>query len=326
MLTEDRHARRLSVVDFDQPAQAVARMKVPRTFNGRNPQSRRDLANALAARVRTLDPDAPLPAWPARQRCGRGPGRDDRPAPSGGSGAHPCHSCPDRESHARWAERHHRLSREADGLRRRIETRTNTIARQFDRVCDVLTSLDYLEDDEATAAGRTLRRIYTEMDLVAAECLRAGLWQGLGPCRARGRPVGAGLRGPPLRRRHRSAPAPRTRPATSSRTWSRCGPDLDRRRARPPPRLPARARPGFRLGRVVLGLGCRARRNVLRETDLAAGDFVRWMKQLSDLAGQVADAAAADPRPASAELRETARLTHRRALRRGVVAYSSLTE
>ena len=65
--------------------------------------------------------------------------------------------------------------------------------------------------------------------------------------------------------------------------------------------------------------------DVLRETDLAAGDFVRWMKQLLDLAGQVADAAAADPRPAAAELRETARLTIG-ALRRGVVAYSSLTE
>jgi ATP-dependent RNA helicase HelY len=58
---------------------------------------------------------------------------------------------------------------------------------------------------------------------------------------------------------------------------------------------------------------------VLTETDLAAGDFVRWMKQLLDLAGQVADAAGATP------LRETARDTIA-ALRHGVVAYSSLTE
>jgi ATP-dependent RNA helicase HelY len=58
---------------------------------------------------------------------------------------------------------------------------------------------------------------------------------------------------------------------------------------------------------------------VLTETDLAAGDFVRWMKQLLDLAGQVADAASGTP------LRDTARETIE-ALRRGVVAYSSLTE
>ena len=53
--------------------------------------------------------------------------------------------------------------------------------------------------------------------------------------------------------------------------------------------------------------------------DLAAGDFVRWMKQLLDLAGQVADAAGDTP------LRETAREVVGR-LRRGVVAYSSLAD
>ena len=49
--------------------------------------------------------------------------------------------------------------------------------------------------------------------------------------------------------------------------------------------------------------------DVLGATDLAAGDFVRWMKQLIDLAGQVADAAGD-----AAALRETAREV---ALRRG---------
>ena len=58
---------------------------------------------------------------------------------------------------------------------------------------------------------------------------------------------------------------------------------------------------------------------VLRETDLAAGDFVRWMKQLLDLTDQVADAAGDAP------LRRTARETSK-ALRRGVVAYSSVSD
>jgi len=58
---------------------------------------------------------------------------------------------------------------------------------------------------------------------------------------------------------------------------------------------------------------------VLGEVDLAAGDFVRWMKQLLDLADQVADAAGSGP------LRTVAREASHR-LRRGVVAYSSLTE
>ncbi|MCW2771743.1 MAG: hypothetical protein JWN91_69, partial [Nocardioides sp.] len=59
--------------------------------------------------------------------------------------------------------------------------------------------------------------------------------------------------------------------------------------------------------------------SVLEASDLAAGDFVRWMKQLIDLAGQVADAAG------DSALRETARDTVR-ALRRGVVAYTALAD
>ena len=58
--------------------------------------------------------------------------------------------------------------------------------------------------------------------------------------------------------------------------------------------------------------------DVLTETDLAAGDFVRWVKQLLDLTDQIADAAGDTP------LRRTARLTSG-SLRRGVVAYSSLS-
>ena len=56
---------------------------------------------------------------------------------------------------------------------------------------------------------------------------------------------------------------------------------------------------------------------MLNVVELAAGDFVRWMKQLLDLAGQVADAAGDGP------LRDTAREVVR-AVRRGVVAYSAL--
>jgi ATP-dependent RNA helicase HelY len=58
---------------------------------------------------------------------------------------------------------------------------------------------------------------------------------------------------------------------------------------------------------------------VLNGVDLAAGDFVRWMKQLLDLADQVADAAG------DAGLRTVARDAAKR-LRRGVVAYSSVSE
>ena len=54
---------------------------------------------------------------------------------------------------------------------------------------------------------------------------------------------------------------------------------------------------------------------MLADTDLTAGDFVRWVRQVPDFAGQIADAAG------PGGLRETARDVVR-AMRRGVVTYS----
>jgi ATP-dependent RNA helicase HelY len=319
VVTESRHARRLSLVDFNRPAEALTRMKVPRNFNGRNAQSRRDLAITLQMRAGQLDPGAP--SRQARHRPS-GPHADDSEVTRirAAIRAHPCHACPEREDHARWAERHQKLDREAAALRRRIESRTNTIARQFDRVCDVLTALGYLVDDEVGEAGRTLMRVYTEMDLVAAECLRSGLWDDLDPAE-----LAAALSVLVFEaRRPDDAVSPRLPRgrvrdviADTVSLWA----DLDR--------LERDHRLDF-LREPDLGFAWAAHRwasgagldEVLDETDLAAGDFVRWMKQLLDLAGQVADAAGTAGR---AELRETARLTIG-ALRRGVVAYSSLVE
>src|SRR3954454_12311980 len=56
VLTADRHARRLSMVDFPVPVEAFSRVRIPKSFNGRNPQSRRDLASTLRARTQGLTP------------------------------------------------------------------------------------------------------------------------------------------------------------------------------------------------------------------------------------------------------------------------------
>jgi len=318
VLTADRHARRLSLVDFPAPVQALTRMRVPKSFNGRNPQSRRDLASALRSKTHGLT-TPPQPAKGDR----RGPRRAEGDAEQQITRlrrelrAHPCHACPDREDHARWAERFHKLDRDTTGLRRRIEQRTNTIARQFDRVCDLLGTLGYLHEDRVTPDGQRLMRIYSDLDLVAAECLRQNLWDGLSPSE-----LSAALSTLVFEsRRADDASAPRVPGGRVRQTlaymvamWG----DLDQ--------LERDHRLDF-LREPDLGFAWAAYRwaegaplgEVLDETDLAAGDFVRWMKQLLDLAGQVSDAA---PTP---ELRATARETVA-ALRHGVVAYSSLSD
>ncbi len=326
VVTQDRQARRLSMVDFTSPVEPVARLRIGKSFNARVPSQRRDLAAQLRDRTRDLEPATVADTeWPHARRGdrrtvrGRAPhGEDTAPDDAdvrrlrAALRAHPCHDCPDREDHARWGERYTKLQRETENTRRRIESRTNTIARQFDRVCEVLADLDYLVGDEVTPTGAVLSQIYSELDLVAAECLRQSVWEGL--------------------------EAPALAACLSALVYESRTPDLDR------PRVP-----GGAVARVLADMahiwsrlaaleqehrlsflrepdvgfayaayqwaGGATLEDVLDEVDLAPGDFVRWVKQVLDLTEQVAVAAGNSP------LRDTAREVVR-AMRRGVVAYS----
>ena len=95
--------------------------------------------------------------------------------------AHPCHSCNDRETHARFAERADRLNRESEGLRSRVENRTHVIAKTFDRICNVLTHLGYIEGEKPLTQGKILAKIYAESDLLLTESIRRGVFENLTP-------------------------------------------------------------------------------------------------------------------------------------------------
>lgn len=319
VVTEDRQARRLAMIDFPEPVAALGRLRVPKNFNGRNPQMRRDLASALRSRTHDL---APPPPGKGKGKPPRDPARthaDDQVAKLRSElKAHPCHDCPDREDHSRWAERYFKLDRDAQTLKRRVEQRTNTVARQFDRVCDVLTALDYLDGDSVTDRGSHLRRIYSELDLVAAESIRLGLWDDLSPSG-----LAAALSTLVFEsRRPDDASSPRIPGGDGVR-------DVIAEMVRLWGQLDALERDhklDF-LRQPDLGFAWVAYRwaegddlnSVLDASDMAAGDFVRNTKQLIDLAGQVADAAGDSP------LRETAREVVKR-LRRGAVVYSALED
>ncbi len=76
VVTEDKHFRRLTLVDVPEPVEAVAHLKVPPHFNPKSPRSRRDLATSLRIAVPHGTEDAPT-APVARRR---------RPASRNGSG------------------------------------------------------------------------------------------------------------------------------------------------------------------------------------------------------------------------------------------------
>ncbi len=320
VLGPDRHVRRLTAADVGQGVHTVTQLRLPKGFNPRVPAARRELAVRLLAAVDGLAPD---------ERSGRG-----RRARQGGGRhddeiaelrrrlrAHPCHSCPDREDHARWAERWWRLSNEREALVQRIAGRTGSIAVVFDRICDVLVRLGYARrDDEdlaVTEDGRWLRRLYAENDLLLAECLRRGVWDELDPPQLaaavstlvyRSRRDEAGenrIPGGPGSRLGRALDA-------TARTWAELE-DLERANGLATVQ-PLDTGIAEAIHRWASGRGLDV---VLRGADLAAGDFVRWCKQVIDVLDQIAQAA---PRPAVRQAASRAV----GAVRRGVVAYSSV--
>jgi ATP-dependent RNA helicase HelY len=313
VLTEERQVRRLSITDFPTPPLVRGRMKIGKHFNSKDAASRRNLAAALRARLSQIDLDQ------GRRRETRVYRETQTKLDQLRAAVkhHPCHKCPDRETHLRWAERAQRLEQESARLKVRMDSRSNTIANHFDKICLVLESLGYLTGDgghRVSEQGRMLARIYAELDLVAAECIRAGVFADLSHpqlAAVLGALVFEARRADEAHRRPRM-PDTRSNATMTEvrRIWHEIS--LVERDARlergPEPDIGfSEAAYGWAAGRTLA--------EVLDGSDLTAGDFVRWVRQVADFAGQIADAAG------PGELRETARLLVR-SMRRGVVSYA----
>ena len=282
VVTEDHQLRRLTLHDVPSPIEALGTLRVPKQFNAKNPKARRDLAAGLRASM-PFDP-------PPRGNAPHDPSDERIDELRRRLKAHPCHQCPERESHARWAERWWRLRRETDGLQRKIDGRTNSVAKTFDRICDLLVEMGYLSDrgESVTPEGDRLRQLYTEKDLLAAECLRVGLWRRLDP------PSLAAIVSTLVHepRRDEGGLTPRwptedVREAYDAMIdlWSRLE-DAEGALA-----LPRTGMPDGGLAWAMHRWASGQRlEDVLRGTDLAAGDFVRRCKQVIDLLGQLTDA------------------------------------
>lgn len=85
----------------------------------------------------------------------------------------------------KWQDRARKLNQNIKRKVKRLERRTGTISRVFDRLVEVLQSLEYLKlvdgTPKPTAHGNLLRSIYGERDLLVAECIRSGVWDSLNP-------------------------------------------------------------------------------------------------------------------------------------------------
>jgi ATP-dependent RNA helicase HelY len=336
VLTEGRQVKRLAVADFPVPAEVIGKIRIPGSFSPRSPQHRKDLAATMHNRLADIGPGGK-----------RRPVRAADWAPDADQKAgdiadlrrrlrrHPCHDCPDRENHARYAERYMRLARETEAVERRVAGRSHVIARTFDRVCRVLERLGYLAGDIVTPDGQRLGRLYTELDLLAAECLRRGLWDGLSPAE-----LAACVSALSFESRQADDAQPPRLPkgrvpealSATVRTWG----ELDQLEKDNELSFLRQPDLGFAWAAYRWARGARLETVLDESPDLTPGDFVRSVKQLIDLLDQIASvpqtapAPAADiapvtsTTPASPGLAATARAAID-AMRRGVVAYSTVT-
>lgn len=230
--------------------------------------------------------------------------------------AHPCHGCNDREAHARWGERYQKLKKEIDSAVHQIESRTNQVAKTFERICDLLTELGYLIEDEGdlevTTSGNRLAKIYGERDLLVAECINQGVWQKLDPASLAAMAAALVYEN----RRDEGDFEPKT-PKGEFRTALEETEKIQQRlyELQEEYRLPKES--ALELGMVwgVYRWATGARLDdVLKLTGLLPGDFIRWSKQIIDLLDQLANGA-------DAEVAETAYRAMDQ-IKRGIVASS----
>jgi ATP-dependent RNA helicase HelY len=305
VLAQDRKFFRLSPRDFEEAPKSLTRIPLPRAGSVRSARYRRD----LAARLVALDVRAPRRQHDAVDaRVEREAARIERLAEQ-----HPCHACPDRPGHERWARRASELEDQVRGIDRRIRTRTETLARQFDRVLGVLAELGYVRDFAILPKGRALARIYGEGDVLVAEALAEGVLRGVTPAEAAALVSTIVYESRERVPRQGDLPNPSTaerygRLASIYRRIRRAEDDHHVQLCR---ELDA----GFAstVHRWAQGEPLEV---VLRETGMAPGDFVRNCKQLLDLLRQIGEVAEGE----QAEVVRRAR----DAVERGVVAYTGI--
>jgi ATP-dependent RNA helicase HelY len=298
LLDAKGRVRTMGGEDFEQPPERTATIELPKPYNPGNHRFQSEAAKALQ-RARVVPPKIPK-----KQAGARALAAD-----------HPVARCPDRDAHLRAVTQVDRLEREVADLDRRIGSSAGSVARRFDAVLGLLDDWSFLDGWSLTAKGRLLVRTYHESDLVIAEAMSRGLFDGLDAAS-----LAALVSCLTYEHRSRLPPPPAWFPSADVRArfdaLERIGRDLqaaERRAQLPETRLPD---PTF----VPLAQAWAAGTDlvdVLDDEDLSGGDFVRNIRQLLDLLRQISEVAPVDStRVAAAEATN--------ALFRGVIAASSV--
>ncbi len=288
VITPGRILVSLSEPDFDDAVQPVAFVELPTPFAPNRQSYQREVARQLE-----------------RARLGPEPARSSSHSTAEDEGpADPILRDPQLDERMRASAQAERVAREVQEIENRIGSRVGSLARRFDRVARILETWGYLEGWSLTPAGERLAALFHESDLLLSEAIGQGLLDDLDPASLAG-VVSC------FTYEHRSPDAPPTPSFPSNKVRDRwrslaklatelnaiedeAGLDM----TRPP-------EPTFMPIAHAWASG-ESLDEVLEDEDLAAGDFVRNVKQIIDLLGQIADvtdgATSASAREAAARL------------------------
>jgi ATP-dependent RNA helicase HelY len=299
-ITTRRDTVMLSSLDFDEPPKAIGRVELPADFA----PNRHDFQKEVAVRLERakVKPHARLSQLEMAE---------DQPT------THPVEDDPELDDRLKSAAQADRIARELDDLRQRVKGRSQSIARDFDRVLRLLGQWGYVDGWSLTEAGEMLSRTFHECDLLVVECVRQGLLDGLDAASL------AGLMSVFVYE-HRSPDAPPTpwypSPLVRQRWQSIARISYELQDAEEEAGLNVHRPPDPTFIAVAYAWAAgEGFAEVVSAEELSGGDFVRTMKQLLDLLRQLAIVAPfRDTRRAADQASE--------ALFRGVVASSSALE
>lgn len=309
VLGADSTLTRLGPADFETAPLVVGGLDIPTPFAPKNPSFRRSLAGRLRALKLQGDDTHDDPHQGGKKQKKLAPRQE----------VHPVSECPDLEDHMRAASKADRLAKDAARLERRVQARSDNLGRMFDRVLRVLEERGYLDGWSLTASGESLMRINSETDILVADAINTGVFDGLRPQELAS--IASVFtyehRGP----EHRRPPSPRWPSGDLAKRWRSIERHWNSLRSdEEDAGLPEMRPPDPGLALIVKAWASgHDLSDVLDLTDdLTGGDFVRHMKQLVDLLRQISLVSE------NAQTKESAR-TAAELCFRGVVCASGVT-
>lgn len=283
VMSGNGQVKRISIGDHLFDPQIIGALVMPKQFDSRSSKSKKWVTDnliglarstkAVSRKTHTVSEDVELNRLRKALRV------------------HPCHGCDEREVHARWHERLHTSEKNIHTLADEISAKTSSISKEFDRICQVLNQLGYLsgegDDLVVTEDGQSLTRIYSELDLLAAQAIRSGVLTELEPAAL------ASAVSILVFESRKDDVAPPVLPEgplgdAIDAMFDQWG-DLKDVEQQHRLNFLREADAGF-IWPVWKWARGQSLSRVLRNSDLQPGDFVRWAKQVIDILGQLAAA------------------------------------